>query len=90
MPKRGQFKKGAKARSVRQRKFNSKPEQKKRRAKRNRDRAKAEREGRVKKGDGKDLDHKNRRTLKGKTTVTSKAKNRSKNSPLSKKRRRRK
>ena len=39
-------------------KYNSKPEQKKRRAARNKARAQLEREGKVKKGDGKDVNHK--------------------------------
>lgn len=62
MPKKGEFKKNATADSVRQRKFNSSPEQKKRRAERNSTRAKLERQGRVKKGDGKDVDHRNHNT----------------------------
>lgn len=62
MPKRGEFKKGAKAESVRKREFNSKPEQKKRRAERNHSRAIMERKGHVKKGDGKDVDHRNHNT----------------------------
>jgi hypothetical protein len=37
--------------------YHAKPEQKKRRADRNHARRKAEREGRVSKGDGKELDH---------------------------------
>lgn len=37
--------------------YHAKPEQKKRRADRNRARRKAEREGRVRKGDGKEVDH---------------------------------
>jgi len=37
--------------------FQSSEEQKKKRAERNRNRRKAEREGRVKKGDGKDIHH---------------------------------
>lgn len=37
--------------------YNSSPEQKKRRAARNKARREAERDGRVSKGDGKDLDH---------------------------------
>lgn len=37
--------------------FHAKPEQKKRRAERNRARIEAEKEGRVKKGDGKEVDH---------------------------------
>ena len=39
-------------------KYNSRPEQKKRRAKRNAARRKLEKEGRVRKGDGKDVGHK--------------------------------
>lgn len=39
------------------RRYHSKPEQKKRRAARNTARRRMEREGRVRKGDGKDVDH---------------------------------
>lgn len=60
--------------------YHAKPEQKKRRAERNAARAKAMKEGRVKKGDGKEVDHVNApRTgsLDGvKTRVVSKADNR--------------
>ena len=45
-----------------QAKYNAKPEQKKRRAQRNATRRKLEREGKVHKGDGKDIDHKNHNT----------------------------
>lgn len=45
-------------RSKQQRKYNSQPQQKKNRAQRNLARATAIRAGRVKKGDGKDIDHK--------------------------------
>lgn len=38
--------------------YHSSPEQKKKRAKRNAARRQAERDGRVRKGDGKDIDHK--------------------------------
>ena len=62
MPKRGEFKKGAKADSIRQRAYNSSETQKRRRAERNASRAKMERAGRVRKGDGKDVDHKNHNT----------------------------
>ena len=90
MPKKGQFKAGAKKRSVQQRKFNSRPEQKKRRAKRNKIREKSNRTGRTSKGDGKDIDHLDRRTLNPKKTrVVSKSKNRAKNSPLRRRRRKR-
>lgn len=49
MPKKGQFKQGAKPDSVRQRKYNSQATQKKNRAARNKARREAEREGRVRK-----------------------------------------
>jgi hypothetical protein len=62
----GKKKKGAKPDSVRQRKYNSRPEQKKRRAQRNQARREAIKDGRVGKGDGKDIDHKNKGSKKGK------------------------
>lgn len=62
MPRKGEFKKGAKPDSVRQRAYNSRPEQKKRRAERNASRAVMEKAGKVKKGDGKDVDHRNHNT----------------------------
>ena len=46
-------------RAARQKKFNARPAEKKARAKRNAARAKLMKEGKVKKGDGKDVDHKN-------------------------------
>jgi hypothetical protein len=58
MAKRGETKSTAKKRSVQQRKYNSSPEQKKKRAMRNKARRQAEAKGMVKKGDGKDIDHK--------------------------------
>lgn len=45
-----------------QAKYNAKPEQKKRRAERNATRRKLEKEGKVHKGDGKDIDHKDHNT----------------------------
>lgn len=62
MAKKGEYKKGASADSVRQRAYNSSPEQKKRRAERNASRRKMEASGKVKKGDGKDIDHKDKNT----------------------------
>lgn len=62
MPKKGQYKAGATADSIRQRKYNGSPEQKKRRAERNASRRKMEKAGKVKKGDGKDVDHRNKST----------------------------
>ena len=82
MPAKGQFKRGATADSVRQRKFNSQPEQKKRRAERNASRAKLEKAGKVRKGDGKDVDHKNHNTSDQSAKnlgVMSKSKNRALN-----------
>jgi len=64
------------------RKYHSKPEQKRRRAARNAARRKMEREGKVKKGDGKDVDHKDRNphnNSKSNLRVQSKSKNRGRN-----------
>jgi len=57
MPKKGQFKANVSKRTLVQRKYNSKPAQKKNRAERNRARAKAIKAGRASKGDGKDVGH---------------------------------
>jgi hypothetical protein len=68
------------ARQRAQAKYNSKPEQKKRRAKRNAARAKMMKAGKVKKGDGKDvahLDNNPRNNSHRNLAVQSKAKNRS-------------
>ena len=46
-----------KKKAARDKKFNAKPAEKKRRAKRNAARRKLMKEGKVKKGDGKDVDH---------------------------------
>ena len=69
-----------KARQKAQAKYNSKPEQKKRRAGRNKARRQMIREGKAKKGDGKDVAHLNnnpRDNRKGNLQMQSKAKNRS-------------
>lgn len=82
MAKKGEYKKGATADSIRQRKYNSSPEQKKNRASRNAARRAAEKAGKVRKGDGKDIDHKNmnpRDNSKGNLKVMDKSKNRAKN-----------
>lgn len=82
MAKKGQYKSGAKPASVAKRKYNSSPEQKKRRAQRNNVRRKLEREGRVKKGDGKDIDHKDHNTANKSPKnlrVMDRSKNRAKN-----------
>lgn len=68
------------ARQRAQKKYNAKPVQKKRRAQRNAARRKMEKAGRVRKGDGKDVAHKNNNTANnsfGNLAVQSKAKNRS-------------
>jgi hypothetical protein len=70
--------KGGRAKA--QARYNSKPEQVKNRASRNAARAKMEAAGKVRKGDGKDVAHKNnnpRDNSKGNLSVQSKAKNRS-------------
>ena len=82
MPKRGEYKKNATADSIRQRKYNSKPSSKKDRASRNAARSEAMKEGKVRKGDGKDIDHKNsnpRDNRKSNTQVMSASKNRAMN-----------
>lgn len=90
MAKRGEYKKNAKADSIRQRAYNSREDQKKRRAERNASRAKMERAGKVRKGDGKDVDHKNHNTSDQSSknlAVVSRSKNRAMNqhSPRKKK-----
>jgi hypothetical protein len=82
MPKKGQFKAGATADSIRQREYNSKASSKKDRASRNSARREAEKDGKVRKGDGKDIDHKDsnpRNNKKGNTQVMSASKNRAMN-----------
>ena len=59
--------------------YNARPEQKKNRASRNAARAEAMKSGKVRKGDGKDVDHKNtnpRDNRKSNTRVVSASKNR--------------
>jgi len=82
MPRKGEFKKNAKADSVRQREYNSSPEQKKNRASRNAARAEAAKAGKVRKGDGKEVDHSNmnpRDNRKSNLKVMDRSKNRAKN-----------
>ncbi len=84
MAKRGQFKSGATADSIRQRKYNGTEEQKTRRAQRNSARAKMAKAGKVHKGDGKDVDHKDMNTKNKSMSnlrVQSKSKNRARNTP---------
>ena len=85
MPKKGEFKKNAKKDSVQQRRYNSSEEQKKRRAQRNAARKQMEKEGKVRKGDGKDVDHKKHKARgqldnsHSNLRVMDKSKNRAKN-----------
>ena len=85
MARKGQYKANAKPASVAKRKFNSSEEQKTRRAQRNAARRQMEKEGKVRKGDGKDVDHvkhKARGKLnnsKGNLRVMDSSKNRAKN-----------
>lgn len=82
MPKKGQYSKNATADSIRQREYNSKPSSKKDRASRNAARSEAMKQGKVRKGDGKDIDHKDsnpRNNKKGNTQVMSASKNRAMN-----------
>ncbi len=85
MAKRGEYKKGAKPASVAKRKYNASEEQKTRRAQRNAARRVMEKEGKVRKGDSKDVDHvkhKARGKLdnsKSNLRVMDKSKNRAKN-----------
>lgn len=82
MAKRGEYKAGAKPASVAKRAYNQRPEQKKRRAQRNAARRKMEAAGKVRKGDGKDVDHKNHNTSDNSTKnlkVMSRSANRAKN-----------
>jgi len=82
MAKKGQNKSTATKRSKQQRKYNGTEEQKKRRAQRNAARAKMEKEGKVSKGDGLDVDHKDKNTAnnsKSNLRVKSKKSNRADN-----------
>lgn len=72
--------KNTKARQKAQKKYNAKPAQKKRRAARNAARRKLMKKGKVSKGDGKDVHHKDgnpRNNSSSNLSVSSKAKNRS-------------
>jgi hypothetical protein len=82
MPKKNQFKKNATADSIRQRKYNSQPSQKKRRAERNASRAVMVKAGKAHKRDGKDVDHISHNTADKSAKnlrVVSKSKNRAAN-----------
>jgi 5-methylcytosine-specific restriction endonuclease McrA len=58
MPVKGDKKANPSKRTLQQREYDSSPEVKKKRVMRNKARRQAERDGRVSKGDGKDIDHK--------------------------------
>jgi hypothetical protein len=66
MARKGETKANATEDSKRQRKYNGTDAQKKRRATRNTARRRMEKSGKVSKGDGKDVDHKNKGSVKGK------------------------
>lgn len=72
--------KNTKARQAAQKRYNAKPIQKKRRAQRNAARAKMIKKGKARKGDGKDVAHKDNNTANNSDSnlkMQSKAKNRS-------------
>ena len=82
MPAKGKTSSTASKRSKQQRAYNSTPAQKKRRAQRNAARAKLIKEGKVSKGDGKDVDHKDKNTANNSSKnlrVKSKSSNRADN-----------
>lgn len=82
MPKKGQYDPNATEDSKRQRRYNSKPSSKKDRAARNQARAEAERDGKVRKGDGKDVHHVNGNARDNRASnkkVVSASENRAKN-----------
>lgn len=58
MPKKGQYKKNPSKRTLQQRAYDGSEKVKKKRAARNTARRRAEKAGLVRKGDGKDIDHK--------------------------------
>jgi len=80
MPTGPNSQKNTKARQAAQRKYNAKPEVKKKRAQRNAARRKMVREGKAHKGDGRDVAHKDNNTANNSSSnlqMQSKAKNRS-------------
>lgn len=81
MPRKGDTKANAKERTKKERAYDASPARKKARAARNKARRKAMREGRVSKGDGKDVDHvtplKKKPNGNNRTRVVSAKKNRS-------------
>ena len=82
MPKRGQTSASASKRSKQQRKYNSSPTQKKRRAQRNAARRKMVKAGRARKGDGLDVEHRSKNTADNSSkniTMRNRSKNRADN-----------
>ena len=90
MPQKGEFKKNVSKETLRKRKYNARPEQKKNRVARNTARRRAEKKGVVHKGDGKDIDHVRQLgaggSRNGKTRVSSRHANRSRGGRLGGKR----
>lgn len=70
MAKKGEIKKNATERTKRERAYDASPARKKARAARNKARRAAEREGKVRKGDGKDVDHKKPLSKGGSTSLS--------------------
>lgn len=70
MAKKGEFKKNAKERTKRERAYDGSPARKKARAARNKARRAAMRDGKVRKGDGKDVDHKKPLSKGGSSSVS--------------------
>jgi len=80
MPKKGQLKSNATARTKKKRAFNSKPVEKKKRAARNKARNAAIKAGKAHKGDGKDIGHIKGLAQGGSTSLSNtKVENRKKN-----------
>ena len=89
MAKKGDIKKNAKERTVRDRAYDASPARKKARVERNKARRQATKAGTVRKGDCKDVDHKKSiksggKTTKGNTRVISSKANRSAGGKMSK------
>lgn len=70
MAKKGEFKKNPTQKALYTREYNARPENKKKRAMNNAARRQAIKEGLVKKGDGKDIDHK-KKLMNGGTNAKS-------------------
>ncbi len=95
MPKKGEFKKNAKPRTVKERAYDGSPRRKKDRAARNKARNEAKKKGLVRKGDGKDVGHKRALASGGSrgtknTKIVSASKNRAEGAKIRERKRKRK